>query len=107
MSIIARLRHRLTLEAPQETPDGTGGVTRNWIALAQLWAAIEPLGAGDSIIADKRVARLTHRVMLRKRNDLSLNHRFRFGARSFAIRTLRDAAEDGRFLECLVEEERS
>jgi SPP1 family predicted phage head-tail adaptor len=106
MSIIGRLRHRLTLEAPQETADGLGGVTRNWNALAQIWAAIDPLGGGDGVVADKRIAQLTHRVVMRKRGDVSLNHRFRLGARSFTIRSIRDAAEDGRFLECLVEEER-
>ena len=106
MLSIGKLRHRLTLEAPQETADGLGGVTRNWSALAQIWAALEPLGGADGVVADKRVARLTHRVVMRKRGA-SLNHRFRLGARSFTIRSLRDAAEDGRFLECLVEEERS
>ena len=106
MPAIGELRHRLTLEAPQETPDGLGGVTRNWSALAQIWAALEPLGGGDGVVADKRVARLTHRVVIRKRGDVSLNHRLRLGARSFTIRSIRDAAEDGRFLECLVEEER-
>ena len=40
------------------------------------------------------------------RRDLTLNHRFRLGARVFAIRVLRDREEDGRFLECLVAEER-
>ena len=107
MPAIGELRHRLTLEAPQETPDGLGGVTRNWSALAQIWAALEPLGGGDGVVADKRVTRLTHRVVIRKRGGVSLNHRFRLGARSFTIRSIRDAAEDGRFLECLVEEERS
>jgi SPP1 family predicted phage head-tail adaptor len=107
MPAIGELRHRLTLEAPQETADSLGGVTRNWNTLAQIWAAIEPLGAGDAVIADKRLARLTHRVVMRKRGDVSLNHRFRLGARSFTIRSIRDAAEDGRLLECLVEEERS
>jgi SPP1 family predicted phage head-tail adaptor len=107
VSIIGRLRHRLMLEAPQETPDGAGGVVRNWSALAQIWVAIEPHGGADGVVADKRLARLTHRVVMRKRGDVSLNHRFRLGTRSFAIRSVRDATEDGRFLECLVEEERS
>jgi SPP1 family predicted phage head-tail adaptor len=106
MPSIGHLRHRLVLEAPQETPDGLGGVTRNWSALAQIWAAIEPLSSGDAVIADKRIARLTHRVVVRKRGDVSLDHRFRLAERIFTIRSLRDAQEDGRFLECLVEEER-
>jgi SPP1 family predicted phage head-tail adaptor len=103
---IASLRHRLTLEAPDESPDGAGGVVRTWTALGEIWAAIEPLAAGEAVIADKRLGRLTHRIVVRSRSDLTLNHRFRLGFRSFAIRALRDADERGRFLDCLVEEER-
>jgi SPP1 family predicted phage head-tail adaptor len=106
MSAIGRLRHRLTLEAPEEAPDGAGGVVRTWTALGEIWAAIEPLAAADAVIADKRLGRLTHRIVVRRRSDLTLNHRLRLGFRSFAIRALRDADERGRFLDCLAEEER-
>jgi hypothetical protein len=43
MTAIASLRHRLTLEAPEDEPDGAGGVVRVWNSLGQVWAAIEPL----------------------------------------------------------------
>ena len=107
MPTIGELRHRLTLEAPQEIPDGSGGVNRIWAEVAEIWAAIDPLGASEAVVADKRVARLTHSIVVRKRGDVSLNHRFRLRERIFTIRSIRDAAEDGRFLECLVEEERT
>jgi SPP1 family predicted phage head-tail adaptor len=106
MTTIGRLRHRVTLEAPDETPDGAGGVARAWTPLGEVWAAIEPLGAGEAVIADKRLGRLSHRIFIRHRAGLTLNHRLRLGARTFSIRSLRDAEERGRFLECLVEEER-
>jgi SPP1 family predicted phage head-tail adaptor len=107
MPPIGLLRHRVTLEAPVETPDGAGGVARSWQTLGEMWAAIEPVATGATVIADRRTARLTHRIVVRKRGDLSLDHRFRLGTRVFTLRSLRDAAEDGRFLECLVEEERT
>lgn len=106
MSTIGKMRHRLTLEAPEDEPDGAGGAVRIWSPLGQVWAAIEPLGAGEAVIADKRVGALSHRVVLRFRDDLTLNHRFRLGLRTFTLRALRDADETGRFLECLVAEER-
>jgi SPP1 family predicted phage head-tail adaptor len=106
MTPIARLRHRLTLEAPEEAPDGAGGVVRTWTPLGQVWAAIEPVGASEAIVADRRLARLTHRIVLRRRSDLTLNHRFRLGARTFVLHALRDPDEQGRFVECLVSEER-
>ena len=105
MSAIGKLRHRLTLEAPNETPDGAGGVERVWTSLGDIWAAIEPVTASDAVIADKRVGALTHRIVVRHR-ELTLDHRFKLGIRVFTIRALRDREEDGRFLECLVAEER-
>ena len=103
---IAKLRHRLTLEAPEDEADGMGGVVRLWSPLGQVWAAIEPVAPNEAVAADKRVGALTHRIVLRHRDGLTLNHRFRLGLRVFILRALRDREEDGRFLECLVSEER-
>jgi SPP1 family predicted phage head-tail adaptor len=105
MTAIARLRHRLTLEAPDAAPDGMGGVMRVWTSLGQVWAAIEPVSLNEALAADRRVGTLTHRLLLRKRADLTLDHRFALGARTFSIRALRETGE-GRYLECLVGEER-
>jgi SPP1 family predicted phage head-tail adaptor len=106
VSEIGKLRHRLTLEAPVELADGAGGVARSWIPEGQIWAAIEPMGANDTVVADSRLGALSHRVTLRHRGDLTLNHRFRLGVRVFFIRALRDPDELGHFLECFVAEER-
>lgn len=106
MSAIGKLRHRLTLQAADEIEDGAGGVIRTWEPLGDVWAAIEPLSRDDRIIAGRRIGLLTHRIVLRHRTDITLSHRFVLGARSFAIRAVRDPEEDRRFIECLVEEER-
>ena len=105
MSAIGKLRHRLTLETASDTPDGAGGVERAWTSLGEIWAAVEPVSASDAVVADKRVGSLTHRIVVRHR-ELTLDHRFKLGLRIFSIRALRDREEDGRFLECLVAEER-
>jgi head-tail adaptor len=92
VSIIGRLRHRLMLEAPQETPDGAGGVVRNWSALAQIWVAIEPHGGADGVVADKRLARLTHRVVMRKSRSTIVFASARAASRSEASATPRKTA---------------
>jgi SPP1 family predicted phage head-tail adaptor len=106
VTAIGELRHRLVIEAPAETPDGAGGVTRTFSTIATVWAAIEPVSADGRLIADREMAALGHRIVLRRRDDLTLNHRFRLGARVFAIRVLSDPDERGEFLQCLVGEER-
>lgn len=106
MKAIGELRHRLELQAPDETPDGAGGVARGWASLANVWAAIEPVSMNDALAADKRLGRITHRIVIRRRSEISTTHRFVSGPRSFVLLAVRDADERGRFLECLVEEER-
>lgn len=105
MNPIGALRHRLIIEAPIETPDGIGGVTRTWTALATLWGEIEPLAADDVMLADKRIGLVTHKIHVRHRLDVTVAHRFRLGSRIYAVRAVRDAEERGRFLECLCAEE--
>lgn len=107
MTAIGEFRHRLTLQAGDEIEDGAGGVTRTWEPLGDIWAAIEPLSFDDAVVSDKRLGRLTHRVTLRYRTDITLTHRFVLGARVFCIRAVRDPDERARLLECLVEEERA
>jgi SPP1 family predicted phage head-tail adaptor len=106
VTAIGELRHRLELQAPVETPDGAGGVTRGWESLGQVWAAIEPVSMNDVVAADKRLGRITHRIVIRRRSEIVTTHRFVLGQRIFVLLSVREADERGRFLECLAEEER-
>jgi SPP1 family predicted phage head-tail adaptor len=52
-----RLRHRLIIERPEPTRDGSGDEIPGWVPLATVWAAIEPikgkeLTGGNQILAE-------------------------------------------------------
>ena len=66
MTAPGELRHRLVLEAPVETPDGAGGVTRSYAALATLWAKMTPVAARGDVVADDLAAAVTHRIVIRR-----------------------------------------
>lgn len=101
-----QLNHRLTLEAPQETSDGQGGVTRGWTAQGEIWAHIEPVtGPSFTDMAGGERAVVTHRIFMRHRSGVVAGQRLRKGARRFHIRLVRDPDESGRMLSCLCEEE--
>jgi SPP1 family predicted phage head-tail adaptor len=102
-----RLRHRLTLEAPVESADDTGGVVRSYAAAATMWAAIEPLIPRETVDADGLAATLTHRITIRAGVTVTTRHRLVLGARVLRILTVRDPDESGRFLEIGAEERRS
>jgi SPP1 family predicted phage head-tail adaptor len=97
-----KLNRRLTLEAPAESPDGAGGVTRSYAAVATLWADVDPVSARDAIEAQALGAILTHRIQIRYRADITLRHRLRDGARVFRIVAMRE--QHRRFLDIDVEE---
>lgn len=101
-----RLDHRLTLEVPVESADGAGGVIRSHAAGPLVWAAVTPVSARGEVAAASRGARVTHRIVLRMRSDITTRHRLRKGARLFHIVALREADASGRFLLIEAEERR-
>jgi SPP1 family predicted phage head-tail adaptor len=86
------LNRRLVLEAPVETLDGAGGVTRSYAALMTLWGKVEPVSARGVVIADASGAAVTHRIIVRRRSALTTRHRFVEGTTIYCIVTIRDDA---------------
>ena len=105
-SSVAGLRSRLVLEAPQEKPDGAGGVTSSYAPVATLWARIEPLRGDEGVRAGSLGQAISHRITLRWRARLDASMRLRQGGRMFAIRSAWDPDERRRRIVCLCEEVR-
>lgn len=103
MSNPGDLNRRLVLEAPVETADGEGGVTRSYATAATVWASLTPTGDRGGVLGDGLGASVTHRIVIRAGVDVSTQHRFRLGARIFDVVAVRDSG-DGRFLDVHVEE---
>lgn len=101
---IGAMRHRLVLEAPVETADLAGGVSRSWAAMATLWAAIEPEEEVAGLNGDAPTGFARHRVTIRWRPGITAGHRLTRGARIFAIRSAVDPDERRSRLVLRVEE---
>src|SRR3954464_13241170 len=86
------LTRRLVLQAPAETPDGAGGVTRGYTAVTTLWASVEPVSARNSVIADAGGAAVPPRIVIRRREGLTTRHRFVEGGATYRIVSLRGDA---------------
>ena len=82
---IGPMRDVLTLEAPQDVPDGLGGVTRSFVARATIHAQVRVLGSSARSKAGQPqvVARLA--VLMRQRADLTTDMRLRRGERLYRI----------------------
>ena len=86
------LNRRLVLEAPVESADGAGGVTRSYAPVMTLWGRVEPVSARGAVVADAGGATVTHRITMRRRSAITTRHRLVEGATVYRIVTLRDDA---------------
>lgn len=103
--MIGRLRHLITIEAPEETADGAGGVTVAWTPVGAAWARIAPLAAGEGLVRDRETAARRWRITLRHRDDVTPACRFVRDGRHFAIDSVVDRDGRKRFLTCDCTEE--
>ena len=92
------LNRRLLLEAPSESDDGAGGVTRLYDVVTTLWAQVLPQAARADVTADRLGSVLGYRIVIRRRADITTRHRFQDGTRIYRIIAARESA-DRRFLE--------
>jgi SPP1 family predicted phage head-tail adaptor len=73
---IGDLNRRLALEAPSETGDGAGGVTRLYVSVTTLWAHVLPLSAAANVAADGPGGAVRYRIVVRARSGITTRHRF-------------------------------
>ena len=98
MTKIGDLDRRLVLQAPVETDDGEGGVTRSFATVTTLWAQVVPLAAGADVAADSLGAALRYAIVIRYRDDVTTRHQLQDGAAVYRVVAARPSA-DRRFLE--------
>ena len=103
--MIPQLRERLILEAPALTRDAGGAEMKMWVKKATLWAEVRFAGARERGEADKLSITRRVEIVIRHRDDISEEMRFRQERRHFIIRGLVDREGDRRFLTCLCEED--
>ncbi len=101
---IGELRARLTLEAPSRVGDGGGGAAMTWEEVAVLWAKVSPRGGSESFGLDRIAGKTSHEMVIRHRDDVTPEKRFRAGARVFDIGAAFDPDGRRQWLVCLAEE---
>jgi SPP1 family predicted phage head-tail adaptor len=99
------LRRRLTLEAPVETPDGSGGVIRSFAALGSVWADVTSLSLDEQVRADRNGPRIDHHLVVRRRAGLVAGHRLVGDGRILRIVAVADLDPAGRYRKIAAVEE--
>lgn len=84
---LRRLRHRVTIEEKQETPDGAGGFSVAWVAVHnRIPAAVRGLSTREKVQAGQLEASGTYEVVIRRRSNVAENQRLMWDGLSMNIR---------------------
>jgi SPP1 family predicted phage head-tail adaptor len=82
---LGAMRHRLTIESPNDRADGFGGLIRSFVARATIFAAMEHVKMVQRSEAFGERVEITHLIHLRGSVDVAAGWRLRKGARCFEI----------------------
>lgn len=77
-----KLRHRLTIQKLQnvadssgEVQDSSGDLIQEWVNVATVWGAIEPLSGREFMAAQAEQSKVVARLTVRYRNDIDATMR--------------------------------
>ena len=101
---VGTLRHRVQLQQKIMSTEPAGGHATTYVPIATVWASISSKSGGDYRGADSRGAKISHVVMLRFRNDLTVGDRILYGGRSLEILFVKDLNGRKAYLECACQE---
>ena len=81
-----RLRHQVSMQRMTETVDpDTGARSKDWVEVAKVWAEIAPLSARDFVQASALQSKVTARITIRYRPDITADMRILHGDKIYSI----------------------
>ncbi len=101
---VGELRSRVTFQVANEIDDGYGGKQVEWADRFNAWAYIKPLSGREYFDAMQIQTEISHRVIVRYRNDITPDMRIKYGDRILEIEAVIDIGNQHRFLEILCRE---
>ena len=99
-----KLRTPITIQEYAESPDGMGGVTKEWVDVLTVRSMWKHASMYERLQAMKLNAGVMHRVYIRYSAVPTAKHRIFYKGQAYQIRGVVDIEERGRWLELAVEE---
>lgn len=100
-----KLRHRITIQSNVPSRGGMGGVEDSWTDLYSAWADIRPKSGREFWASDGIFADVTHGIEIRYRENITPEHRIKFGTRIFSISSVLNFDERNEKLIILAKEQ--
>jgi SPP1 family predicted phage head-tail adaptor len=91
---IGKMKYRVTIQSPTEVRGRSGQTTLDWdTTVATVWASVEGLSSRDIIQAQQANVIATHRIRIRKRDDVAHTHRVIWKGRTMEIASVTPRGE--------------
>lgn len=87
------LRQRIELQARTDAVNAYGETVPSWATYATVWAAVQPIGVREMLIAQQINSQVTHHVRIRYKQNIRPTQRIKWGRRYFDINGVRDVNE--------------
>ena len=81
----SQLRHKITLQARQETRSPYGEVSIEWADIASVWAHVAPQSGRDYFAAQQVQSEVSTRVTIRYRDDVDATMRVTHRGKTYGI----------------------
>ena len=80
-----RLRHRMWLKEPTNTPDGMGANTLTWGTVEVFWGSVEPLRGREWIASGLENSEVSGKIVRRYKSGITPDMIVTFDTRTFKI----------------------
>lgn len=97
--VSGKLRHNITWQKKNKTPDTGGGFTYTTDDFAITRAFIKPVSTNERFFAQRIESDITHKIYIRYRTDLNPAMRIKYGDRYFQVKGLMNIEEQNKWLE--------
>jgi len=101
---IGELTKRVTLQYQTKVSDGMGNFTVTWATAAEVYAAIWPISAKETVQAMGQAMTITHRIRMRYRANIRSSWRIKHGNRYYNIVSIINPNMERKWLDILVKE---
>jgi SPP1 family predicted phage head-tail adaptor len=101
------MKHRILFQSLTRTEDGQGGFTEEWEDGDYVSAEVTPLKAWEQMRAQQLDSKLTHKILIRYRSDITDEMRLFHRGRIYGIKEVLNLEEANRYLQLMCMEESS
>ncbi len=103
--MIGSLNKRVTIQKALYSSDGGGGLASEWQSIAtnpNVYAAISPLSGGEQLRFHQLENNISHRIIIRYRDDINTTMRLINGTITYDIKSIINIGERCEYLEILA-----